>query len=637
MPHSSTEALPAQQTEITGERTSDVPSHLSKLVIQVLEKPELHDDNRGMLKDWLGFCDHLSLDFEPRTKGEATIRIKDGENGDPRLFLPEDLTFAEAINAANVVLEHTYANRPDRLAERQEYLFGQARNFDIAARYFKERAAAFEGEAWVDGVKDYASQFTKIAEALSPHRPPEDEQTPLPPEEIEQAERWLLGNEVYQRATAPDKHQGLDEAHSKYFSHVFQKFSDDNPSAIERFAAKKITSAMRPGMLGVNPVKVAAYDRGLDELATGIQLPRSYESLFQFSKDTSPLLADLLGIVSRRQKLEDLRAQNATPEIISRLELEIADDVQRAVVRYTYDENAISPSKMIETRQMNCLGSSMLASSLLHAAGIEPLGVSLADHSVLIIPTADGKFYWRDYTGPGSLFDNCEITPDMFDGDRREQADYFSALKNSRDSPKQLVLGRWNTHGNALMERGMGRSITVGESMRMTYADAHDILGNAYSEQGQPDDAIACYEEAILLNPRLAMAHNNLGATYSEQGQPDDAIACYEEAIRLNPGLAMAHRNIGDTYSERQQLDSAIKCYMEAIRLNPNIAKVHNNLGAAYEEQRRVNKAISCYEEAIRLNPELAMAHDNLDHARKKQAQLNNPFVRATRRLFDLI
>src|SRR5689334_10179029 len=64
--------------------------------------------------------------------------------------------------------------------------------------------------------------------------------------------------------------------------------------------------------------------------------------------------------------------------------------------------------------------------------------------------------------------------------------------------------------------------------------------GAAYRAKGDNERAVADLNEAIRLDPKLAMAYNNRGAYYNEQGDNDRAIADYNQAIRLDPKLPLA-------------------------------------------------------------------------------------------------
>ena len=59
--------------------------------------------------------------------------------------------------------------------------------------------------------------------------------------------------------------------------------------------------------------------------------------------------------------------------------------------------------------------------------------------------------------------------------------------------------------------------------------------------QGELDQAIAEYHEAIRLNPDRASAYNNIGLVLRSQGKPRRAAAEFREAIRLQPEVRRAH------------------------------------------------------------------------------------------------
>src|SRR5262249_19324625 len=87
--------------------------------------------------------------------------------------------------------------------------------------------------------------------------------------------------------------------------------------------------------------------------------------------------------------------------------------------------------------------------------------------------------------------------------------------------------------------------------------------------------------EALRLDPRLALAHNNLGNALADKGDPDGAIAAFREAIRLDPGFALAHNNLGFVLLRKGDLDGAVAEFREALRLDPQLAIARNNLRQA--------------------------------------------------------
>ena len=119
----------------------------------------------------------------------------------------------------------------------------------------------------------------------------------------------------------------------------------------------------------------------------------------------------------------------------------------------------------------------------------------------------------------------------------------------------------------------------------------HYFKGAAHFLNEQWDEAIADYDKAIELNPRLAMVYVNRGFAYSNIGLLDQAISDYTKAIELNPGFAGAYVNRGSAYLSKGQYDRAISDYSKAVELNPNFAWAYLNRGLAYYYKGEHDKA----------------------------------------------
>ena len=72
-------------------------------------------------------------------------------------------------------------------------------------------------------------------------------------------------------------------------------------------------------------------------------------------------------------------------------------------------------------------------------------------------------------------------------------------------------------------------------------------------DQGEADEAVACYRRALELKPDYAEAHNNLGIVLTAQGQLDEAVACGRRALELKPDYPEAHKTLADALWQQRK------------------------------------------------------------------------------------
>jgi tetratricopeptide (TPR) repeat protein len=151
---------------------------------------------------------------------------------------------------------------------------------------------------------------------------------------------------------------------------------------------------------------------------------------------------------------------------------------------------------------------------------------------------------------------------------------------------------------------------------------AYDGLGSALEVLGKPKEALACYSEAVRLQPHFSAGQYDFGTLLLKLGRLPEAIQHLDAAVKNAPAFAHAHINLGKALLEQGQLEEAAGHLSRAVQLTPDDAEAHYNLGTLLVLQAKLDQAIGCFSEALRLRPDYAEAHGNLGVALMRQGKL---------------
>jgi ankyrin repeat protein len=109
------------------------------------------------------------------------------------------------------------------------------------------------------------------------------------------------------------------------------------------------------------------------------------------------------------------------------------------------------------------------------------------------------------------------------------------------------------------------------------------------------------------------------GLTLGSQGQHEEALSAFREAVRLKPDFAEGHRSIGVALASLGRYEEARIAYQEAVRLKPDFAEAYINIATVLAHQSRYAEGLRAYQEAVRLKPDLAKTYFDLEEALKTQ------------------
>ncbi|HUT28322.1 MAG TPA: fused MFS/spermidine synthase [Sedimentisphaerales bacterium] len=173
-----------------------------------------------------------------------------------------------------------------------------------------------------------------------------------------------------------------------------------------------------------------------------------------------------------------------------------------------------------------------------------------------------------------------------------------------------------------LLERCCAVQMKVIEQNIQTTEDksfAYRYLADLCLVQNSVDKAIENYLKDLEIDPQDSAGHFNLALAFSRQGNLDQAMAHFHEAVRIRPALAIRmHRSLGRILASHNRPEEAAAEYEQYLRLQPEDAQVHNALGQVLRGLRRLEEAIEHFAEAVRLRPDFDDALENLRYAQAR-------------------
>lgn len=146
--------------------------------------------------------------------------------------------------------------------------------------------------------------------------------------------------------------------------------------------------------------------------------------------------------------------------------------------------------------------------------------------------------------------------------------------------------------------------------------------GVALCRAGKLKEAAALFNNKLAIDDKSADAHYGIATVYSAKFEEDKAIAEYDRAIELNPRLEEAYNDRGNEYLAKDLYDQAIADYTKAISLGPQHYVHWYGRSCAYRKKGEFAKARMDATEAISRAPKYAPLY--LCRARAEQA-LNLP------------
>jgi tetratricopeptide (TPR) repeat protein len=158
--------------------------------------------------------------------------------------------------------------------------------------------------------------------------------------------------------------------------------------------------------------------------------------------------------------------------------------------------------------------------------------------------------------------------------------------------------------------------------------DALRLLGVALRSNGEPQAALAVFDQAIAVRDDFAEVWYHRGQALAESGHRAEAIGSLERAVALRPDMVVAWTALGMQRHEVQDFAGAVDACDHAVAIDPRAAAGWNNRGLALVALKRPADALPDYDKALDCEPNRAELWSNrasaLDALKRHAEALEN-------------
>ena len=143
-------------------------------------------------------------------------------------------------------------------------------------------------------------------------------------------------------------------------------------------------------------------------------------------------------------------------------------------------------------------------------------------------------------------------------------------------------------------------------------AEARLLLGTAKLSARDFEAAMADFQKAAELNPRLPDVHSYLGRAHIETGDTAAARLDFQKELELNPNDFESNLNLGVLLKQDQDHDGARKLLERALRVRPGDLRARFQLAAVNLAAGKLDDARAGLEAIVKQAPQFVEAHISL-------------------------
>jgi len=206
------------------------------------------------------------------------------------------------------------------------------------------------------------------------------------------------------------------------------------------------------------------------------------------------------------------------------------------------------------------------------------------------------------------------IAAALLNGRRRDQAiEHFRAAidgdPNNADMRLEIALAYSRNSQDDLAAAELRAAVRLAPNNPVTHRSLGVVLAKIHDPEAATDELTT----AARLDPSNAETQLALGYALSQQvGRTDAAIAALQQALRLNPRLAVAQRDLDTLISQKKRFQDDVARLRVQTQQSPLDSDAHFRLGQAEERTGDLQAAEREFQKAIELQPGAGRPHADL-------------------------
>ncbi len=187
--------------------------------------------------------------------------------------------------------------------------------------------------------------------------------------------------------------------------------------------------------------------------------------------------------------------------------------------------------------------------------------------------------------------------------------EHLCAKRPDRLGPVLHLIGCLRSLGRfadamALLERQAARpdgGLRPRPGLRARFFPHYDFMrGLLHLDEGRPEQALACFRDALEARPQHAGLHLHLARALLDLGKTHEAEASLRSAVAIDPGEADAQLLLGQLLFQLGRFPEALQPAMEAAAKLPHRPETHLLLGVTLARLGRTADAAACLHHARR-------------------------------------